>query len=241
MRISFQFDLSPAPSPYIDTGTFGESAWRTSSAIRTAVLRRDIDTCQFCGFRSVNYQTCVSIDGNPFDIDKAVTACTFCEQITRADLLPTQRSGVLIWLPEVSQPELNRLMYTIYAARISQGELATRARELLDRILSRRTVAKERFGSDDPVVLVKRLHEEKRDGAPAEFSMQRATESGLRVMPLDRKIVREGDLEFNQFPQMLAFWRSRNGPLHREALEASNALEEFKRSKSLTAQALEGI
>jgi intracellular multiplication protein IcmJ len=187
----------------------------------------------------------VWIDGDPFNIDKAVTACTFCEQVIRADLVPIQRSGLLIWLPEVSQPELNRLMYTVYAARISLGELATRARELLKRIVSRRTVAEERFGSDDPVVLVKRLHEEKRAGAPAEFSMQSATESGLRLMPFDRKIVHEGNLEFNQFPQMLAFWRSKDGPLHREALEASNALEEFKRSnalfKSPTARALKGV
>ena len=25
-------------------------------------------------------------------------------------------------------------------------------------------------------------------------------------------IIKEGDLEFNQFPQILAFWRSKDGP-----------------------------
>jgi intracellular multiplication protein IcmJ len=34
----------------------------------------------------------------------------------------------------------------------------------------------------------------------------------LRLFPLDRRIIREADLEFNQFPQILAYWRSKDGP-----------------------------
>jgi hypothetical protein len=36
--------------------------------------------------------------------------------------------------------------------------------------------------------------------------------ASLRIYPADRRIVREGDLEFNQFPQILAYWRSKDGP-----------------------------
>jgi intracellular multiplication protein IcmJ len=35
---------------------------------------------------------------------------------------------------------------------------------------------------------------------------------GIRLFPLDRRIIKEGDLEFNQFPQILAYWRSKDGP-----------------------------
>ncbi len=35
---------------------------------------------------------------------------------------------------------------------------------------------------------------------------------GFRLLPLDRRVIREGELEFNQFPQVLAYWRSKEGP-----------------------------
>jgi intracellular multiplication protein IcmJ len=212
-QMSLRFDLSPQSSPYMDTGVYGERVPRVSPSAAQAVSSRDLETCRFCGFRSVKYQTCVWNAGHPEDIDNLLTCCPFCEQVLRLDLVPLQRSGVLVWLPEVSQADLNRSMFTLYALRIGTDQAASGAREFLDRIMSRRQVANKEFGSDDPAVAVERLREKQRTGRTRARCPNEAAGSGLRLLPLDRRIVHEGTLEFNQFPMMLAFWRSNAGPL----------------------------
>ena len=75
--------------------------------------------------------------------------------------------------------------------------------------MSRREEAKERLGTDDPRILSMVL----KDYISAQSYENRKTKlEGLRLFPLDRRIIRESDLEFNQFPQILAYWRSKNGP-----------------------------
>jgi len=125
------------------------------------------------------------------------------------DKVPSMRSGVLIWLPELSQSKLNAEMPEIYVLRNSSDDATrSRARDLLDRFMERRSLAKSRFGTDDPSELVRRLSHLGEDGSEIDDIL----EAGLRILPLDRRIIRVGRLEFNQFPQILAFWRSREGP-----------------------------
>jgi intracellular multiplication protein IcmJ len=223
--VPLHFAISPAATPYMDDGVFGDAVWRVPPTVRQAVLRRDIETCRFCGFRSGKYQSAVWLDHTLRDIDEVVTSCAFCEQVRRVDVVPLQRSGVLVWLPEVSQAQLNRAMFTVYALRISQGRRASQARAVLDRLMARRQVARERFGSDDPAALTARLRD--RAGVTGDARPPEAETNGLRLLPLDRRIVREAGLEFNQFPQMLAYWRSKDGPLGRDALRDSGTLDEF--------------
>ncbi len=45
-----------------------------------------------------------------------------------------------------------------------------------------------------------------------EYKVRMNKLKGFRILPLDRRIIKEGDLEFNQFPQILAYWRSKDGP-----------------------------
>ena len=42
--------------------------------------------------------------------------------------------------------------------------------------------------------------------------MRKKKLDGVRIFPLDRRIIKEAELEFNQFPQILAYWRSKAGP-----------------------------
>lgn len=62
-------------------------------------------------------------------------------------------SGVLVWMPELTQAQLNHLARAIYVARISQGTMADAARTALDTIMARREDAKVRLASDDPFFL----------------------------------------------------------------------------------------
>ena len=119
------------------------------------------------------------------------------------------RSGVLVWLPEISQAELHHIARAIYVARISQGSMAETAKSAYKTLIDRREVAKDRLGTDDPHILATVMHDFL---GPRHYAMRTEKLEGVRLFPLDRRIIKEGELEFNQFPQILAYWRSKDGP-----------------------------
>jgi intracellular multiplication protein IcmJ len=201
------FGRSITASAYTDEGCLNKDTFRKVSPAAEAAQMRDAYVCQYCGFQSRKYQGCVG--GNTEIAEDLVTACIFCAQVLSVDLVPQMRSGVLIWLPELTQAALNRGMPEIYTHRIDHRSETPRARVVLDSLLARREGAKVNLGSDDPTKLVEQLREDSA-GSQAGHELMR---NGLRLLPLDRRILREGRLEFNQFPQILAYWRSREGPL----------------------------
>lgn len=179
--------------------------------IKKAVLERDGQTCQCCGFRSEKYQEIHYIDQNRrnLSMNNLTTTCIFCHQCYNLDLANTMRSGVLVWLPEISQTDLHHIMRAVYVARISQGPMAESARATLDALMARREEARRRIQTDDPYVLSSVM----RDFLTGRYYAERTEKlEGIRLLPLDRRLIREADLEFNQFPQILAYWRSKDGP-----------------------------
>ncbi len=121
------------------------------------------------------------------------------------------RSGVLIWLPELSQAALNHIARSIYIARISPGQMADAGRTALQVLTDRREQAKQHLGTDDPATLSTVLQDYLEED---DYDRARAKMQGLRLLPLDRRIIHEADIEFNQFPQILAYWRSKDGPFN---------------------------
>ena len=179
--------------------------------LKKAVLERDQNTCRCCGFQSGKYQEVHHIDHNPqnLQMENLATACIFCHQCFNLDLTTKMRSGVLIWLPEIEQHVLHDIARAIYVARISQGPMAEAARKALDVLMSRREEARRRIQTDDPFVLSIVL---KDFLTPRHYAERIPKLEGIRLFPLDRRIIKEADLEFNQFPQILAYWRSKDGP-----------------------------
>ena len=179
--------------------------------LKKSVLDRDENTCQCCGFKSGKYQEIHYIDQNPQNLrlDNLATACIFCHQCFNIDLTTKMRSGVLIWLPEIEQNVLHDIARAIYVARISQGPMAEAARKALDVLMSRREESRRRIQTDDPFVLSMVL---KDFMTPKHYAERSAKLDGIRLFPLDRRIIKEAELEFNQFPQILAYWRSKDGP-----------------------------
>lgn len=179
--------------------------------IRSKVFERDDNTCQCCGFQSQKYQDVLFKNANQTDhrLDNLATACIFCHQCFNLDSVNAMRSGVLIWLPEIDQAMLHHVTRAIYVARISQGPVANAARQALDILLRRREDARHRLGTDDPYILTNVMRDYLTDRY---YGMRKAKLEGVRLFPLDRRIIREADLEFNQFPQILAYWRSKDGP-----------------------------
>ena len=176
---------------------------------RSALFQRDFHTCQFCGFWSRKYQELVAFRGIDWDLSQVATGCIFCVQCLRLESVSSMRSGVLLWLPERAQTEIHTVMRLVYICRISQGPPAEKARKLLDLLMARRPDAKKRIGTDDPAVLAEEMNACSTTEA---LCALRRKLTGIRLLPLDRRIIREADLEFNQFPQILAYWRSKDGP-----------------------------
>ncbi|MBI3440769.1 MAG: hypothetical protein HY052_03020 [Proteobacteria bacterium] len=119
------------------------------------------------------------------------------------------QSGTVIWLPEIGQTTLHHVCRAIYVARISRGPMADAARDALEALLSRKEEAVRRLGTDSPKILSSILQDFLEGN---EYKTRQNKLKGFRILPLDRRIIKEGDLEFNQFPQVLAFWRSKDGP-----------------------------
>jgi intracellular multiplication protein IcmJ len=167
-------------------------------------LKRDDFTCRFCGFKSKQFQRVVPIS------DGFATACGFCEQVLSLERAGLMGGGVLIWLPEITQAELNHIARAIYVARAEEGgPMADIANRALDALMQRRTDAKKRLGTDDPLLLATILHENLDDNQRAAAVTKL---EGVRLMPLDKYIVRSKNGDVNGFPRIVKFWRSPEGP-----------------------------
>lgn len=169
------------------------------------ILNRDGYTCRFCGFSSAHYQRVVPTS------DGYVTACTFCEQVVALERAGLMGGGILIWLPEISQAELNHIARAAYIARDDedQTDMADAAARAIDALAARRTEAKKRLGTDDPLVLATVLHENLTDKESAAAAKKL---DGVRLLPNDKYMVRGKGGDVNGFPQMVTFWRSPQGP-----------------------------
>lgn len=175
------------------------------------VFVRDDYACRCCGFKSQKYQDILYLNGVSTDRRSAnmATVCIFCHQCFNLDQVAVMRSGVLVWLPEIPQADLHHIARAAYVARISQGPVADAARRVLDIFMQRREDIRKRLGTDDPFILASVLKDYISEKA---YEMRQKKLEGVRLFPLDRRIIKEADLEFNQFPQILAFWRSKGGP-----------------------------
>lgn len=178
---------------------------------RKRIFERDNNECQYCGFESKKFHLVHARDGDRHNTsdENLTTSCIFCHQCFHVDQVPDMKSGTLIWMPEMTQAQVHHLARSIYVARITQGPMAEIARNTLEMIMKRREEALKRIKTDDPKILSTVL----RDYITKQnYDKRHEKLDGIRLFPLDRRTVKEGDLEFNQFPQILAYWRSKDGP-----------------------------
>lgn len=181
-------------------------------ASRKAILERDKHTCQFCGFQSQKYQLIHHINGfkDDFSDKNCLTACIFCHQCFDLKSVAEMGSGMLIWLPELGQAVLHHIMRAIYVGRITQGPVGDSARQAFELLTDRREEARKRLGTDNPEALAMVMED---------FMSHKMYENshkqleGIRLLPLDKRMINDEELKnYNQFPQILAYWRSKNGP-----------------------------
>jgi len=96
------------------------------------ILKRDDHTCQFCGFQSTEYLDVVNLDGNYRDncSSNLATACSFCAQCFFLEAIGKGDfgGGTLIYLPEMTQNELNAFCHILFSAMVNGSEQVSQAR-----------------------------------------------------------------------------------------------------------------
>jgi intracellular multiplication protein IcmJ len=151
------------------------------------------------------------------------TCCTFCDLTINLHRAGVTGPGILVWLPEIGQAELNHIIRSIYIARETTGDLASAANRALDALSTRRAEAKKRLGNEDPMLLATVLQEmvDEKDLSDAIKKLD-----GIRLLPPDKHLIRTKRGDIDQFPTMIKYWTSPEGSYGQ--LPVENWLDSFK-------------
>jgi intracellular multiplication protein IcmJ len=122
------------------------------------VLARDQFTCHYCGFEARAHQEVINLDQHYQNnkLDNLVTACCFCAQCFFLEAVgEAYGGGTLIYLPEISQIEINALCHVLFFAMASESDYKDSAQEIYQTLRSRSSLVEEKWGEglSEPKVL----------------------------------------------------------------------------------------
>ncbi len=131
------------------------------------VLRRDNYACQFCGFQARDYQEVLNLDQNYMNnkLSNLVTACCFCTQCFFIESVGIGGfgGGNLIYLPEISQNNLDSFCHVIFCAIANDTGYKTTSQSIYRSLKMRTQPVEAQFGegSSNPAVFGQLLIESK--------------------------------------------------------------------------------
>lgn len=122
------------------------------------ILRRDQNTCRYCGFKSERYQVVVNINQDygtgQSTPNNLTTACVFCAQCFFLDGIGHDNNwgGTLIYLPEISQADLNHFCRVLFASMLRDAPYKGKLQTVYLSLKDRENIVNETFGpkSSDP-------------------------------------------------------------------------------------------
>lgn len=186
---------------------------RASKAFRAKfqqIRKRDRNTCQFCEFQAKDYQEVICSDGNFSNTQDSnlVCACCFCSQCFFIESIGEHGygGGVVIYLPEMTQNELNSLCHVLFCA-IANGTAYRDSAQTIYRALRMRAQQTDALfgeGMSDPATFGQLLVEYQTDRG----EIPSAITQNLRLLP-----------SRTSFKSQIQRW-------------AAAALEEFSKSKT---------
>jgi intracellular multiplication protein IcmJ len=128
-------------------------------AFQNKVHARDQFTCQYCGFCSRQHLEVVNLDGNYRNNREInlITACGFCaqcfflESIGKGDF----GGGTLIYLPEMTQGQLNAMCHVLFTAMVTGTSSALQARNVYRSFKLRSQMVEKQLGEglSNPAVI----------------------------------------------------------------------------------------
>ncbi|OGT31797.1 MAG: type IV secretion protein IcmJ [Gammaproteobacteria bacterium RIFCSPHIGHO2_12_FULL_35_23] len=119
--------------------------------VKEKVLIRDHYTCQFCGFQAQEHQEVINLDGNYRNnrFDNLVTACIFCAQCGFLEVVGSvYGGGKLIYLPEMTQTELNSFCHVLFCAMTNKTSYMNTAQTAYRNFRLRGNAVDEKFGEN---------------------------------------------------------------------------------------------
>ncbi len=143
------------------------NAWRLYSARKAderfkayevKVFQRDNYSCQFCGFQAKLFQEIVNIDHDFKNnrLTNLATACCFCAQCFFIESVGVggYGGGSLIYLPELSQTELNSMCHVLFCAITNDTGYKSSAQNIYRSFKFRSQIIEEKYGegTSDPSI-----------------------------------------------------------------------------------------
>ena len=111
---------------------------------------RDDHVCQFCGFQAKEYLETINLNGNYLDNKRSnlVTACGLCAQCFFLEAVGKSDfgGGVLIYLPEMRQNELNAFCHVAFSAMTCRLQNAMHAKNVYRGFKMRAQLIEEKVG-----------------------------------------------------------------------------------------------
>ena len=133
------------------------SRWDKSAVMvkaREKILLRDNHTCQGCGFQASDFQEIHHRNGDHsnFKESNLETLCPLCHQLFHPDLASISSGASMIWLPEITQVELNRLLFAVFAStkKGASHPLYNVAKAIWGLLEMRRVYLDNQLGKSDP-------------------------------------------------------------------------------------------
>ncbi len=163
-------------------------------SLERQILSRDQHTCRYCGFSSEKYQQVVNINNNygpgQSIINNMATACVFCAQCLFLDGIGHDNNwgGTLIYLPEISQSDLNHFCRVLFASMLRDAPYKGKLQAAYLSLKDRENIVNETFGpkSSDPFTFGQTLI----DSNISSEQLQHPLMMQLRLLP-DRKCFTE--------------------------------------------------
>lgn len=119
-------------------------------AFQKKIHARDDYACGFCGFQAKEFLESVNVNGDYLDNkrDNLVTACGFCAQCFFLEAIGKSDfgGGVLIYLPEMQQNELNALCHTLFASMVFHLNDSASAKNIYRSLKLRSQIVEEKIG-----------------------------------------------------------------------------------------------